>query len=157
MNCLFLKNFILKKISLNAFEQSSLESQSDDVKVIEIDEPVKLENVSTNSETTTNGTSDKKENEMDVSLKDDSVKKPIHVPSIYPGKVLIDYSKGTVELNKERNGTVITVTNLSNEPISIGSHFNFIEANRMLKFDRSLAFGMRLVSIQNLKNFKIKI
>ena len=137
-----------QKAALNAFEQSSLESQSDDVKVIEIDEPVKQSDP-TNTEVATNG-GDKKENEMDVSLKEESVKKPLHVPTIYPGKVLIDYSKSNIELNKEKSGTVLTVTNLSNEPISVGSHFNFIEANRMLKFDRSLAFGMRLVSFEKI-------
>jgi flagella basal body P-ring formation protein FlgA len=140
---------VYQKAALNAFEQSSLESQSDDVKVIEIDEPVKQSDP-TNTEVATNG-GDKKENEMDVSLKEESVKKPLHVPTIYPGKVLIDYSKSNIELNKEKSGTVLTVTNLSNEPISVGSHFNFIEANRMLKFDRSLAFGMRLVSFE--KNY----
>jgi len=139
---------VYQKAALNAFEQSSLESQSDDVKVIEIDEPVKQSDP-TNTEVATNG-GDKKENEMDVSLKEESVKKPLHVPTIYPGKVLIDYSKSNIELNKEKSGTVLTVTNLSNEPISVGSHFNFIEANRMLKFDRSLAFGMRLVSFEKI-------
>ena len=38
------------------------------------------------------------------------------------------------------------VTNTGSKSIKIGSHFNFIEANKMLEFDRSAAFGMRLVN-----------
>ena len=38
----------------------------------------------------------------------------------------------------------LTVANTGDRPIQIGSHFHFFEVNRALRFDRSLAFGMRL-------------
>jgi urease subunit gamma/beta len=66
--------------------------------------------------------------------------------AVYPGKIFIDYSKTNIEINKDPEVTFLSVTNLSEEPISIGSHYNFIEANKSLKFDRTIAFGMRLVS-----------
>lgn len=51
-----------------------------------------------------------------------------------------------IEINKNRGEPVyLTVTNLSNQRIRVGSHFNFIEANKQLQFDRALAFGKRLV------------
>lgn len=52
-----------------------------------------------------------------------------------------------IEINKNRGEPVfLTVTNLSNQRIRVGSHFNFIEANKQLQFDRALALGKRLVS-----------
>jgi urease beta subunit len=53
-------------------------------------------------------------------------------------------------INGDRDSIFITVTNESTELISIGSHFHFVEANRHLAFDRTLAYGMRLVDIQRL-------
>jgi urease beta subunit len=50
-------------------------------------------------------------------------------------------------INGDRDSIFITVTNESTELISIGSHFHFVEANRHLAFDRTLAYGMRLVTI----------
>jgi urease subunit gamma/beta len=38
----------------------------------------------------------------------------------------------------------LTVTNTSDVPVSITSHFHFFEVNPRLDFDRSLAYGMRL-------------
>jgi len=49
-------------------------------------------------------------------------------------------------INGDRDSIFITVTNESTELISIGSHFHFVEANRHLSFDRTLAYGMRLVN-----------
>ena len=40
--------------------------------------------------------------------------------------------------------TTLTVRNTGDRPIQVGSHFHFFEANRLLEFDRSAAFGMRL-------------
>ncbi len=51
-------------------------------------------------------------------------------------------------INADRDSIFITVTNESTELISIGSHFHFVEANRHLAFDRTLAYGMRLVNIK---------
>ena len=50
-----------------------------------------------------------------------------------------------VEINRDKGDIVfLSVTNSGTQPIKIGSHFNFIEANKSLQFDRSQAFGMRL-------------
>ena len=38
----------------------------------------------------------------------------------------------------------LTVSNLGDRPIQVGSHFHFAEANRSLEFDRDAAWGMRL-------------
>lgn len=51
-------------------------------------------------------------------------------------------------INGDRDSIFITVTNESTDIISIGSHFHFVEANRHLAFDRTLAYGMRLVIIR---------
>jgi len=60
-------------------------------------------------------------------------------------------------INGDRDSIFITVTNESTELISIGSHFHFVEANRHLAFDRTLAYGMRLVTISYLSFFLILI
>ena len=50
-----------------------------------------------------------------------------------------------IEINKGRGESVfMTVTNLSAQTVRVGSHFNFVEANKCLQFDRSMAFGKRL-------------
>jgi urease subunit gamma/beta len=51
---------------------------------------------------------------------------------------------GEVELNEGRAVVEVSVTNLGDRPIQVGSHYHFIETNRALKFDRSAAFGKRL-------------
>jgi len=38
----------------------------------------------------------------------------------------------------------LTVTNVGDRPIQVGSHCHFFEANRALTFDREQAFGFRL-------------
>lgn len=47
-------------------------------------------------------------------------------------------------LNEGRNTKEIKVANVGDRPIQVGSHFHFFEVNRLLKFDRSSAFGYRL-------------
>ncbi len=65
-----------------------------------------------------------------------------------PGSGLIpgEYEtiKGTLELNQGRPPTQLTVTNLGDRPIQVGSHYHFIETNALLKFDRAKAYGQRL-------------
>jgi urease subunit gamma/beta len=39
---------------------------------------------------------------------------------------------------------IVSVTNTSDVPVSITSHFHFFEVNQRLSFDRSMAYGMRL-------------
>lgn len=53
-------------------------------------------------------------------------------------------AEGDVILNADRETMTISVTNTDDRPIQIGSHFNFVEANARLKFDREGAYGKRL-------------
>lgn len=49
-----------------------------------------------------------------------------------------------IELNAGKHTTTVTVTNMGDRPIQVGSHFHFFETNRYLKFDRKSTFGFRL-------------
>lgn len=49
-----------------------------------------------------------------------------------------------VAINAGRRTVRLSVSNLGDRPIQVGSHYHFFEVNRFLQFDRSLAFGMRL-------------
>jgi urease subunit beta len=51
---------------------------------------------------------------------------------------------GTVALNDGRETTTVSVGNIGDRPIQVGSHFHFFETNAALSFDRERAFGMRL-------------
>lgn len=51
---------------------------------------------------------------------------------------------GDLEINAGRAKVALKVTNLSDRPIQVGSHYHFIETNPYLKFDRAAAYGMRL-------------
>jgi urease/urease subunit alpha len=51
---------------------------------------------------------------------------------------------GDIELNAGREVTELTVSNLGDRPIQVGSHYHFAEANRALRFDRIDAYGQRL-------------
>ena len=51
---------------------------------------------------------------------------------------------GDLELNAGRPTQELSVTNLGDRPIQVGSHYHFIETNAALKFDRSRAYGLRL-------------
>lgn len=51
---------------------------------------------------------------------------------------------GEIELNAGRRRTRLTVANLGDRPVQVGSHYHFYEVNRELRFDREAAFGMRL-------------
>ena len=59
-----------------------------------------------------------------------------------PGQV--EVLNDEIELNAGRALTEISVTNLGDRPIQVGSHYHFIETNPALKFDRSAAYGKRL-------------
>lgn len=59
-----------------------------------------------------------------------------------PGEILTDASD--IELNAGREGVSFSVANTGDRPIQVGSHFHFFEVNRALRFDRSMARGMRL-------------
>jgi urease subunit gamma/beta len=51
---------------------------------------------------------------------------------------------GELVLNEGREKVQLSVTNLGDRPIQVGSHYHFIETNAFLKFDRSKAYGKRL-------------
>ena len=59
-----------------------------------------------------------------------------------PGEV--DTAAGDIELNPGRETRRITVANLGDRPIQVGSHYHFQETNSALQFDRELARGFRL-------------
>jgi urease subunit gamma/beta len=61
---------------------------------------------------------------------------------IEPGSYEI--AEGDVELNAGRPAIQLTVTNLGDRPVQVGSHYHFIETNASLKFDRARAYGKRL-------------
>lgn len=47
-------------------------------------------------------------------------------------------------LNEGRQTVTLTVTNLGDRPVQVGSHYHFVETNRALQFDREKAYGKRL-------------
>jgi urease subunit gamma/beta len=51
---------------------------------------------------------------------------------------------GELELNAGREVIALSVTNLGDRPVQIGSHYHFIETNAALRFDRAKAYGRRL-------------
>jgi urease subunit beta len=59
-----------------------------------------------------------------------------------PGELLVD--DGDHVLNPGRRTLVAVVTNASDRPIQVGSHYHFAETNGALQFDRAAARGMRL-------------
>ena len=59
-----------------------------------------------------------------------------------PGELLID--PGAHALNTGRRTCTLVVTNSSERPIQVGSHYHFAETNGALGFDRAAAHGMRL-------------
>jgi urease beta subunit len=62
--------------------------------------------------------------------------------SVVPGEILT--ASGEVEAFKGRETKELTVKNVADRPIQVGSHCHFFESNRALKFDREQAFGFRL-------------
>ena len=59
-----------------------------------------------------------------------------------PGEYAI--REGRLTLNKGRKKETITVSNLGDRPIQVGSHYHFYETNSALEFDREAAHGFRL-------------
>jgi urease subunit gamma/beta len=54
------------------------------------------------------------------------------------------FAEGDIELNAGRRKVDIEVANTGDRPIQVGAHAHFFEVNRALRFERALAFGMRL-------------
>jgi urease beta subunit len=61
---------------------------------------------------------------------------------VVPGEIL--FGAGDIEANADRATRELTVSNVADRPVQVGSHCHFFEANRALKFDRGQAFGFRL-------------
>ncbi|MEV0040708.1 urease subunit beta [Streptomyces sp. NPDC050804] len=59
-----------------------------------------------------------------------------------PGEIL--YADEPVALNEGREVTRLTVLNVADRPVQVGSHYHFAEANPGLEFDRAAAHGKRL-------------
>lgn len=59
-----------------------------------------------------------------------------------PGEIFT--SESDIEINVGREVLKVTVANIGDRPIQVGSHFHFAEANDALQFDRELAKGFRL-------------
>src|SRR5207237_6407181 len=66
---------------------------------------------------------------------------PAELPEI-PGAVTT--AEGDLILTAGRETVTISVTNLGDRPIQVGSHYHFIETNAALKFDRAKSYGKRL-------------
>ena len=59
-----------------------------------------------------------------------------------PGEYII--SEGEITLNADREAITLTVANIGDRPIQVGSHYHFFETNPALSFDRERTRGYRL-------------
>ena len=59
-----------------------------------------------------------------------------------PGEYVIQ--DGELNLNENRERVSLSVANLGDRPIQVGSHYHFYETNSALEFDRETARGFRL-------------
>lgn len=66
--------------------------------------------------------------------------------TVHPGKreLLPDDKKHRIPFNGDRKSVKLLVSNPSDRPVQVGSHFHFAEVNEELSFDREKAHGMRL-------------
>lgn len=62
---------------------------------------------------------------------------------VIPGEIIL--GKGDILALAGRPTVALTVSNVGDRPIQVGSHCHFFEANRSLKFDREKAYGFRLL------------
>ncbi|GAB3560305.1 urease subunit beta [Actinopolyspora lacussalsi] len=61
---------------------------------------------------------------------------------MYPGEIIP--AAEPVPLNPGRPRVRLTVRNLADRPVQVGSHYHFAVANPGLEFDRDAAWGQRL-------------
>lgn len=59
-----------------------------------------------------------------------------------PGEIFP--ADGEIELNAGRETVTLTVANIGDRPIQVGSHYHFFETNNALAFERDKARGFRL-------------
>lgn len=62
---------------------------------------------------------------------------------LVPGEIITPMNQPLL-INQGRECVNLKVTNTADRPIQVGSHYHFIETNPYLRFDRRLAYGMRL-------------
>jgi urease subunit beta len=61
---------------------------------------------------------------------------------VIPGEIIA--MDGELALNAGRDTRRITVANIGDRPIQVGSHYHFYETNAALQFEREQARGYRL-------------
>lgn len=59
-----------------------------------------------------------------------------------PGEIIT--APGDIEMNVGRETIELSVANVGDRPIQVGSHYHFFETNNGLSFDRKKARGFRL-------------
>ncbi|HSG02193.1 MAG TPA: urease subunit beta [Marinobacterium sp.] len=59
-----------------------------------------------------------------------------------PGEIKTE--PGEIQLNTGRDTELVSVSNVGDRPVQIGSHYHFYEVNEALIFDREAARGYRL-------------
>lgn len=68
---------------------------------------------------------------------------PLTNPAAFvPGE--LQCAEGDIELNAGKPVLSVSVSNLGDRPIQIGSHYHFFEANEALEFEREATLGYRL-------------
>lgn len=65
-------------------------------------------------------------------------------PASADGPGAVRFAEGDVPLVPERTRITLTITNTSERPVRVSSHFPFHETNAKLTFDRNAARGFRL-------------
>ncbi|AIS57818.1 urease subunit beta [Vibrio coralliilyticus] len=65
-----------------------------------------------------------------------------HSSGFVPGQ--IETAAGEIELNVGRKTIQVSVENIGDRPVQIGSHYHFYEVNDALVFDRTPCRGYRL-------------
>ncbi|HVG01933.1 MAG TPA: urease subunit beta [Nitrospira sp.] len=78
-------------------------------------------------------------------VKPTSIRKKRNVPPpapLIPGEVIL--GEGDIVALHGRQTLELTVANVGDRPIQVGSHCHFFESNRGLNFDRERAYGFRL-------------
>ena len=62
--------------------------------------------------------------------------------AIKPGEVITE--AGERDINKDRESITVSVANIGDRPIQVGSHYHFYETNKGLQFEREKTKGFRL-------------
>ncbi|WP_318445525.1 urease subunit beta [Photobacterium leiognathi] len=61
-----------------------------------------------------------------------------------PGEIIINKMLGDIEINQGYPTRTLSVANLGDRPIQVGSHYHFYEVNAFLDFEREKSLGFRL-------------